>query len=87
MSSITVRNLDDSVKHKLRMRAAAHGRSMEDEVRTILRSAVESQAPLTGAELVQRVRTRFAALGDVELSQPVREAMREPPTWWTKPSP
>lgn len=43
MSSITIRNLDESVKQKLRVRAALHGRSMEDEARTILRVAAEQE--------------------------------------------
>ena len=39
MASLTVRQLDDKLKALLRLRAARHGRSMEDEVRTILRDA------------------------------------------------
>src|SRR4051812_24883067 len=39
MASLTVRQLDDKLKKQLRLRAAKHGRSVEDEVRTILRSA------------------------------------------------
>lgn len=39
MASITVRNLDDSVRDELRLLAARHGRSMEAEVRTILAAA------------------------------------------------
>ncbi|MEA2988651.1 MAG: phosphopantothenoylcysteine decarboxylase / phosphopantothenate---cysteine ligase, partial [Alphaproteobacteria bacterium] len=39
MASITIRQLDEELKQRLRLRAAAHGRSMEDEVRTILRGA------------------------------------------------
>lgn len=39
MASITVRNLDDSVRDELRLLAARHGRSMEAEVRNILSSA------------------------------------------------
>src|SRR5712672_1518811 len=39
MASITIRQLDDDLKKRLRLRAARHGRSMEDEVRTILRGA------------------------------------------------
>lgn len=79
MPSITVRNLDEAIKHKLRMRATAHGRSMEDEVRTILRTAVEQAAPPTGSDLLQRIHSRFAPLGDVALSPPEREAIRDPP--------
>ena len=37
MASITIRGLDDDLKQRLRLRAARNGRSMEDEVRTILR--------------------------------------------------
>jgi phosphopantothenoylcysteine decarboxylase/phosphopantothenate--cysteine ligase len=39
MASITIRRLDEDLKKRLRLRAARHGRSMEDEARTILRSA------------------------------------------------
>jgi antitoxin FitA len=41
MADITVRNLDDTVRQRLKQRAAAHGRSMEAEVRAILTSAVD----------------------------------------------
>jgi phosphopantothenoylcysteine decarboxylase/phosphopantothenate--cysteine ligase len=41
MASLTVRKLDESLKALLRLRAARHGRSVEDEVRTILRDAAE----------------------------------------------
>ena len=41
MASLTVRQLDDKLKKQLRLRAARHGRSMEDEVRVILREAAE----------------------------------------------
>ena len=44
MASITIRNLEDEVKTGLRMRAAGNGRSMEEEVRLILREAVGAQA-------------------------------------------
>ena len=40
MASITIRNLDDEVKTRLRVRAAGNGRSMEEEARRILRDAV-----------------------------------------------
>ena len=77
MASITIRNLDDEVKTKLRVRAATNGRSMEEEVRTILREVVgrESQP----VNLAQAIRARVAPLGGVELDLPAREPMREPP--------
>ncbi len=46
MSTITVRGLDDDVKQKIRVRAAAHGRSMEAEVREILTDAVSVASPV-----------------------------------------
>jgi plasmid stability protein len=41
MAQLIVRNLEDTVKRKLKQRAARNGRSMEDEVRDILRNAVK----------------------------------------------
>ena len=43
MAQLVVRNLDDEVKAKLRRRAEAHGQSMEEEVRAILRDAVKEE--------------------------------------------
>ena len=77
MASITVRNLDERVKQKLRVRAAANGKSMEQEVRDILRIAVEDERQPTG-DLASALRARFAPLGGVEFDIP-RDAMREPP--------
>jgi len=48
MASITIRQLDNDLKQRLRLRAASHGRSMEDEVRTILRAAA-ADAPVAEA--------------------------------------
>jgi phosphopantothenoylcysteine decarboxylase/phosphopantothenate--cysteine ligase len=48
MASITIRQLDEALKKKLRLRAAKSGRSVEDEVRTILREAAEE----TGREIL-----------------------------------
>jgi phosphopantothenoylcysteine decarboxylase/phosphopantothenate--cysteine ligase len=45
MASLTVRQLDDKLKQRLRLRAARHGRSVEDEVRSILRAAAQEEAP------------------------------------------
>src|SRR3954467_7470427 len=45
MASLTVRQLDESLKQQLRLRAARNGRSVEDEVRTILRGAAAEAEP------------------------------------------
>ncbi len=78
MASITIRNLDDGLKQRLRVRAARHGRSMEEEARDILRDSLagESGPP---RNLGDAIRRRFAPFGGVELPQPHREAMREAP--------
>jgi plasmid stability protein len=77
MASITIRNLEDDLKRRLRVRAAEHGRSVEEEAREILRQAVgEPPAP---RNLAAAIRARIAALGGVDLDLPTREAMREPP--------
>jgi plasmid stability protein len=44
MAQLIVRNLEDSVKRRLRQRAKSHGRSMEEEARVILRDAVTASA-------------------------------------------
>ena len=54
MASLTVRQLDDKLKTLLRLRAARHGRSMEDEVRVILRGAAED----TGRDTLERFEPR-----------------------------
>jgi antitoxin FitA len=70
VATLTIRDLDESLKSKLRVRAAEHGRSMEAEVRSILQSAlVEQAAP---DRLGSRIHKRFAALNGVELDLPVR---------------
>ena len=78
MASITIRNLDDDVKTRLRMRAAGHGRSMEEEARLILGEAVEREAaPAKG--LGTALHELFKPFGGVELDIPPREPPREPP--------
>jgi phosphopantothenoylcysteine decarboxylase/phosphopantothenate--cysteine ligase len=50
MASLTIRRLDEALKAQLRLRAAANGRSVEDEVRTILRDAATASQPRSPAE-------------------------------------
>ena len=78
MASITIRNLDEAVKRKLRLRAAQRNRSMEDEARDILRTAL-AQEPAQAANLADAIRRRVEPFGGFELSLPARGAMREPP--------
>jgi plasmid stability protein len=77
MASITIRNLDDDVKHRLRVRAAEHGRSMEEEARDILRQVVGQ--PSAPRNLGQVIHARFAALGGIDLATTQRGPMRPAP--------
>ena len=79
MASITIRNLSDDLKQLLRIQAAEHGHSMEEEAREILRAALTEDTP--SVNLAQAIRARFAPLGGVELEIPPREPMREPPSF------
>ena len=79
MSSITIRNLDEGLKKRLRIRAAEHGRSMEEEVREILRHAMSERAP--PGNLADAIHSRVADLGGVELEPLPREPMRDPPSF------
>jgi plasmid stability protein len=78
MASITIRNLDDKVKAKLRVRAAEHGRSMEEEAREILRVGL-SNKPSAEPNLYEAIRRRIEPLGGVELKPLPREPIRRPP--------
>lgn len=78
MASMTIRNLDDSLKQRLRLRAASHGRSMEDEVRDILKIALSAEE-VRPANLALSIRSRMAPLGGVELDIPAREPIRDVP--------
>ena len=77
MASITIRDIDERLKTRLRVRAAHHGRSMEEEARDILRSALSTARTRSGS-LVDSIRARIEPLGGVELEIAPREALREP---------
>lgn len=78
MATLMIRKLDDRVKTKLRMSAAKHGRSMEDEARRLLTVAVDSHAD-EEVGLGTAIRRRFARLGSFKLEPLPREPMRSPP--------
>ena len=80
MASITIRNMDEELETRLRLQAALNGRSMADEARDILRSALNRE-PARPGNLAASIRARFARLGGVELPLAPREAMREPPAF------
>lgn len=77
MASMTIRNIDDRLKARLRIRAAEHGRSMEDEARDILRTALSTSRRDPG-NLARAIRARFDPLGGVDLPELLREPIRDP---------
>lgn len=77
MASISVRDLDDEVASRLKVRAARHGRSMEAEIRAILTDAVAVRED-EQFNLARAVRERFGAIGGVELELPPRQDMPRP---------
>jgi len=78
MASMTIRNLDEPLKARLRIRAAQHGKSMEDEARDILRSALATEAS-AAMGLASEIRERFASFTGPALEPLPREPVREPP--------
>ncbi len=69
MADISIRNLDDSVRERLRVLAAQHGRSMEAEIRAILEQAVRAQR---GESLVDRLVAAAVSVGGADLDLPPR---------------
>lgn len=70
MAALSIRNLDDDIRERLRVRAARNGRSMEAEVRAILVESVSPEHEEPNWAMV--LHERFAALGGVELDIPPR---------------
>jgi antitoxin FitA len=78
MASITIRNLDDGIKSKLRLQAALFNRSMEEEARCILRAALTSPV-VEGRDLAQAIRSRLVDIDGADLEIMPREGIRNPP--------
>ncbi|MCI0633975.1 MAG: Arc family DNA-binding protein [Actinobacteria bacterium] len=76
MADISIRNLDDEVRERLRVLAARHGRSMEAEIRAILEQAVRAEP---GDGLVASLVLAAGAVGGVELEVPPRSDLARMP--------
>ncbi|MGQ0484983.1 MAG: FitA-like ribbon-helix-helix domain-containing protein [Hyphomicrobiales bacterium] len=77
MATLTIRNLDEETKRRLRMRARRSGHSMEEEVRTILKQAVQPGSGKKG--LGTAIHEMFKAVGGGELKPFPRDRQRPPP--------
>jgi plasmid stability protein len=71
MAAVSIRDLDDSVRDKLRLRAARHGQSMEAEMRAILTAAAQEDDDRP--DLFTTLLGRFAHLGGADLELPARD--------------
>jgi plasmid stability protein len=78
MTSITIRNLDDALECRLRVRAAEHNQSMEEEARDILRLALWEE-PAAADNLADAIRRLVEEYGGFELPPFPRGPMPDPP--------
>jgi plasmid stability protein len=79
MATLTIRNVDESTKSALRLRAARNGVSVEQEVRTILDRAAVENNPGEGESLYRAIRRLVEPHGGFEIELPERGPAREPP--------
>ncbi len=77
MGNVMIRDISNDIEQRLRIRAAKHGHTIEEEVRAILRTAL-TEYPLP-TDLASAIHNRFSPMGGVELNIPSREPMRDPP--------
>jgi plasmid stability protein len=78
IASLTIRKLDDRLKKQLRLRAARHGRSMEEEARQILAAGIRAE-PAPASNLADAIAAIVDPIGGLELDLSMRSPMREPP--------
>ncbi len=79
MATLVIRKIESSLHAQLKERATAHGRSMEEEARVILRDAVVSSPAAPGADWVGAIRALVEPLGGIDLPEIEREPPRDPP--------
>jgi len=79
MTALTIRHVEEPIKTALRIRAAQHGISMEEQARRILREALSDSPPPT--PFGQRLLKRFADVASTDFALPERHPPRTPPSW------
>jgi antitoxin FitA len=79
MATVVIRNLDDALHSRLKARAAAAGRSMEEEARLVLRDSLDADPAPPDQTLWSAMRAIFAPLGGVELEIERQPGQRPPP--------
>jgi plasmid stability protein len=78
MPTLTIRNVDAELQQRLRVRAAQNGRSMEAELRHILKDVLRADPVEEEVNLAEAIRRLFAPFGGVELELPPRELIGQP---------
>jgi plasmid stability protein len=79
MATLTIREVDPVLKQRLRVRAARNGRSMESELRQILRDVLVNEVDSKEPNLADEIRSYFAPFGGVELEPHPPTPIRPPP--------
>ena len=79
MATLVIRNIETGLHARLKAVAAAHGRSMEEEARQVLRAALTVNAPLNTVGLGDAMRALFEPLGGLDFPEIKRGQAREPP--------
>jgi plasmid stability protein len=80
MATLTIRNVDPELRDELRVRAARHGRSMEAELRHILKEALDTEKRRPELNLAEAIRRRFLPLGGAdEIAPHPPAAVGDPP--------
>jgi plasmid stability protein len=78
MASLTIRKFDEKLKRQLRVQAAHHGRSMEEEARQILAEGLQGKRP-AAQNLADAIAALVDPVGGIELDIPLRPIERESP--------
>ena len=82
MTDITITDIDDELRQRLKLRAARHGRSMQAEAREILQDALGVEPSVAMPDnLADAIRAIVDPLGGIELEPFPRQPVREPPTF------
>ena len=80
MSTITIHQLEPDIAQQLEQRATQHGRTIELEIKAILKSVLAPKKP-SNIDLATAINKRFADFGDFEIPEIPREPMRPLPTF------
>jgi plasmid stability protein len=79
LATLVIRNIETALHARLKSVAAAHGRSMEEEARQVLRAALASAAIPNKVGFGDAMRALFEPLGGVDLPEVKRAPVRAPP--------